>query len=156
LQAAAHKEGGVDAVFLALKASQARTLAPQLALAGLGGKPRVATSQLAAGVDGGAEDRALDGIAFPSETWGVRGVSGLPSMASAGKTMATARGPAAKLFAFGHDAWLLTAYLERLTTRADGNVQGATGTLRIDGFGNVVRTPAWSSFSGGTAVPLGN
>jgi outer membrane PBP1 activator LpoA protein len=156
LQAAAHKEGGVDAVFLALKASQARTLAPQLALAGLGGKPRVATSQLAAGVDGGAEDRALDGIAFPSETWGVRGVSGLPAMASAGKTMATARGPAAKLFAFGHDAWLLTAYLERLTTRADGNVQGATGTLRIDGFGNVVRTPAWSSFSGGTAVPLGN
>jgi len=51
---------------------------------------------------------------------------------------------------------LLTAYLERLATRADGNVQGATGTLRIDGFGNVVRTPAWSTFSGGTAVPLGN
>ena len=61
-----------------------------------------------------------------------------------------------KLFAFGYDAWLLTAYLERLATRADGNVQGATGTLRIDGFGNVVRTPAWSTFSGGIAVPLGH
>jgi outer membrane PBP1 activator LpoA protein len=156
LQAAARKEGGVDAVFLALKASQARALAPQLALAGLGGKPRVATSQLAAGVDGSAEGRALDGIAFPSEAWGVRGVSGLPPMASVGKTMATARGPAAKLFAFGYDAWLLTAYLERLTTRADGNVQGATGTLRIDGFGNVVRTPSWSTFSDGNAVPLGH
>ena len=64
-------------------------------------------------------------------------------------------GPAARLFAFGHDAWLLTAYLERLVTRADGSVQGATGTLRLDGFGNVVRLPAWSTFSGGTAVPLG-
>jgi outer membrane PBP1 activator LpoA protein len=156
LQAAAQKEGGVDGVFLALKASQARTLAPQLALAGLGAKPRVATSQLAAGVDGSAGDHALDGIAFPSEGWTGRGVSGLPSMASAGKTMGTARGPAAKLFAFGYDAWLLTAYLERLATRADGNVQGATGTLRIDGFGNVVRTPAWSTFSSGNAVPLGH
>lgn len=156
LQAAAQKEGGVDAVFLALKTSQARALAPQLAMAGLGGKPRVATSQLASGIDGAAGDRALDGIAFPSEAWGIRSVAGLPSAASAGKTLPSARGPAAKLFAFGYDAWLLTAYLERLATGADGNVQGATGTLRIDGFGNVVRTPAWSTFSGGSAVPLGN
>jgi outer membrane PBP1 activator LpoA protein len=155
LQAAAQKEGGVDAVFLALKSSQAHALAPQLALAGLGSKLRVATSQFAGGSDGNA-DRALDGIAFPSEAWSVRGVSGLPAPATAGKILPSARGPAAKLFAFGYDAWLLTAYLERLATRADGNVQGATGTLRIDGFGNVVRTPAWSTFSGGSTVPLGN
>ena len=63
-------------------------------------------------------------------------------------------GGAAKLFAFGHDAWLITAYLERLATRADGQIQGATGGLRLDGFGNIVRTPAWSTFNGGQAVPL--
>ena len=154
LQIAAQKQGGIDAVFLALKPAQARALAPQLAAAGLGGKLRVATSQLATG-DGGAADRVLDGIAFPSEAWGVSSVPGLPSPTAAAKTLPSARGGAAKLFAFGHDAWLLTAYLERLATRADGNVQGATGTLRLDGFGNVVRTPAWSTFSGGTAVPLG-
>jgi outer membrane PBP1 activator LpoA protein len=67
-----------------------------------------------------------------------------------------ARGAAAKLFAFGYDAWLLTAYLERLATDANGKVDGATGTLRIDGFGNVLRTPAWSTYSGTTTVPLGN
>ena len=154
LQAAAQKEGGVDAVFLALKPAQARALAPQLAAAGLGGKLRVSTSQFAS-VDGGAANRVLDGIAFPSEAWGVTSVPGLPSPAAAAKILPSARGGAAKLFAFGHDAWLLTAYLERLATRADGSVQGATGTLRLDGFGNVVRTPAWSTFSGGTAVPLG-
>ena len=156
LQAAAQKEGGVDGIFLALKTSQARALAPQLALAGLAGKPRVATSQLAAGSDGSAQDRALDGIAFPSEAWNVRGVGSLPAMASAGRILSTARGPAAKLFAFGYDAWLLTGYLERLATRADGSVQGATGMLRIDGFGNIVRAPSWSTFSGGSAVPLGH
>jgi len=153
LQASAQKEGGVDAVFLALKPAQARTLAPQLALAGLGGKPRVATSQLASGAS--EDDHALDGIAFPSETWNAGGVSGLPSAASAAATLPTARGPAAKLFAFGYDAWLVTAYLERLASSANG-VHGATGTLRIDGFGNVVRTPAWSTFNGATVVPLAN
>jgi outer membrane PBP1 activator LpoA protein len=154
LQAAAQKEGGVDAIFLALKPAQARALAAQLATAGLGGKLRVATSQLAS-VDGGPANRVLDGIAFPSEAWGVSNVPGLPAPADAAKILPSARGGAAKLFAFGHDAWLLTAYLERLATRSDGSVQGATGTLRLDGFGNVVRTPAWSTFSGGTAVPLG-
>ncbi len=153
LGAAAKAEGGVDAVFLALKAAQARAVAPQLSLAGLAGKPRVATSQIVSGGGKAEDNRALDGIAFPTEAWGVRGVSGLPSAASAGETLPSARGAAAKLFAFGYDAWLLTAYLERLATSA-GEVQGATGTLRIDGFGNVMRSPAWSSFSGGYPVPL--
>ncbi|MEJ7746909.1 MAG: hypothetical protein WKF61_09190, partial [Luteimonas sp.] len=41
-----------------------------------------------------------------------------------------------------------------LATGSDAQVQGATGDLRIDGFGNVMRTPAWSTFSGGVAMPL--
>jgi outer membrane PBP1 activator LpoA protein len=153
---AARKEGGVDAVFLALKPAQARVVAPQLSLAGLGGKLRVATSQLAAAGEDATKDHALDGIAFPSEAWGVRSIAGLPSAASAASLLPSARGAAAKLFAFGHDAWLLTAYLERLATDANNKVSGATGTLRIDGFGNVLRTPAWSTYSGTTTVPLGN
>jgi outer membrane PBP1 activator LpoA protein len=151
LKAASEKAGGVDALFLAVKPAQARALAPQLAAAGLAAKPRVGTSQLGL-VEPSATDHALDGVAFPSEAWGV---SGLPSPGAAAKLLPSARGAAAKLFAFGHDAWLLTAYLERLATRADGSIQGATGTLRLDGFGNVTRTPAWSTLSGGTVVPLG-
>ena len=53
-----------------------------------------------------------------------------------------------------HDAWLLSAYLERLGTAAGSHLAGATGTLRVDGFGNVLRTPAWSTLSGGVAIPL--
>jgi uncharacterized protein len=153
LKAETTKTGGVDGIFLALKPAQVRALAPQLALAGFGDKPRVATSQLAAAT-GAVDDHALDGIAFPSEPWGMRNVTGLPPPAVTGKALPSARGGAAKLFAFGHDAWLVTAYLERLATRADGQIQGATGVLRLDGFGNVVRTPAWSTFSGGRAIPL--
>ncbi len=150
LQAAA----GVDAVFLAVKAAQARALAPQLAAAGLAGKPRVATSQLSAGIGKPGEDRVLDGIAFPTEPWSVRGIAGLPSASSVGLQLKTARGPAARLFAFGYDAWLLAAYLEHLALARDGQLPGATGTLRIDGFGNVLRTPAWSTLRGGLPAPL--
>lgn len=150
----AQKAGGVDAIFLAVKGNTARALMPKLALAGLADRPRVATSQVLSGTGKADEDRVLDGIAFPSETWTTRGVRGLPSAASIGQTLPTARGGAARLFAFGYDAWLLTAYLEHLALANDGHVNGATGTLRIDGFGNVQRTPSWSTFSAGVAVPL--
>ncbi|WP_449284329.1 penicillin-binding protein activator [Lysobacter koreensis] len=150
----AQKAGGIDSVFLAVKGSTARALMPKLALAGLADRPRVATSQLLSGTGKADEDRVLDGIAFPGETWTSRGVRGLPSAASVGQTLPTARGGAARLFAFGFDAWLLTAYLEHLALANDGHVNGATGTLRIDGFGNVQRTPSWSTFSAGVAVPL--
>jgi uncharacterized protein len=154
LQAAAQQQGGVDAVFFAVKGSEARMIAPQLAAAGLGAKPRVATSQLLSGTGKPEEDSALDGIAYPTETWTARGIPALPSATSVGARLKTAKGPAARLFAFGYDAWLVTAYLEKLALDANAEVRGATGTLRIDGFGNVLRTPTWSTFSGGTPMPL--
>ncbi|GHA85192.1 hypothetical protein GCM10007067_23930 [Lysobacter bugurensis] len=144
----------VDAVFLAVKGSTARTLVPKLALAGLGDRPRVATSQLLSGTGKADQDRVLDGIAFPAETWTNRGLAGLPSADSVASRLPSARGAAARLFAFGHDAWRLAAYLEHLARRADGSLEGATGVLRLDGFGNVQRTPAWSTFNGGRPVPL--
>ena len=154
LQAIARMEGGIDAVFLAVKGSQARALSPQFAAAGLGGKLRVGTSQLTSGTGDPVEDAVLDGIAFPTETWTARGIPSLPSAASVGERMKTARGPAARLFAFGYDAWQLVAYMERLAIDANGEIRGATGALRIDGLGNVHRTPTWSTFSGGSPVPL--
>ncbi len=147
-------QAGVDAVFLAVKGGTARALAPQLALAGLAGKSRVATSQLISGTGKPEQDSALDGIVYPTEVWTARGVAGLPAASMAGANLPTARGPAARLFAFGYDAWLLTAYLEKLATGANAEVHGATGVLRLDGFGNVIRTPAWSTFSGGRAAPI--
>ena len=147
---------GVDAVFIALRGNQARSIAPQLAAAGLSTRPRVATSQLLSGTGKAEEDRVLDGIKFPAERWGLVQVNGLPNAAETQKSLPTARGPAAKLFAFGFDAWLLTAYLEHLALTADASVPGATGVLRISPEGNVLRTPLWSTFSNGYVVSLGS
>ncbi len=147
-------QANVDAVFLAVKGATARVLAPQLALAGLGGKSRVATSQLLSGTGKTLDDVALDGIVFPTEAWTTRGVPGLPPAGVTGERLATARGPAARLFAFGYDAWLLTAYLEKLANDTNEGLRGATGVLRLDGFGNILRSPAWSTFRGGAVVPI--
>lgn len=151
---AAAAQRGVDAVFLALKGGAARAIAPQLALAGLAGKSRVATSQLLSGTGKPEQDSALDGVVFPTEVWTARGIGGLPAASAAGASLPTARGPAARLFAFGYDAWMLTAYLEKLATGNNVQLKGATGELSLDGFGNVIRTPAWSTFNGGRAVPV--
>lgn len=150
---AAAAQSGVDAVFLALKGAPARAITPQLALAGLGGKTRIATSQLASGTGKPEEDMALDGVVFPTEVWTSRGTPGLPAASVAGEMVGTARGPGARLFAFGYDAWLLTAYLEKLAL-GNTELRGATGRLQLDGFGNVLRSPAWSTFNGGRAVPI--
>ncbi len=146
---------GADSVFLALRGAQARALAPQLATTGLAARTRVAGSQLTSGTGKAAEDVVLDGIVFPGDAWSARGVAGLPPYSQVGAEMLpTARGGAARLFAFGHDAWLVSAFLERLVTRTDGELAGATGTLRLDGFGNVIRQPQWSTFRAGVAVPV--
>jgi len=148
--------GAVDAVFLAVKGSQARALAPQLALSGLASVSRVGTSQLMTGTGKADEDMALDGIAFPSEAWTTRGMAGLPAASSLASTLPTARGGAARLFAFGFDAWKISAYLEKLANSTGAGLSGATGTLHLDGFGNVLRTPAWSTFSGGRPTAIGD
>lgn len=154
LRQAAAANGGVDAVLLSLRGNHARALVPQLAAAGLSAVTRVAGSQVTSGTGKASEDAVLDGIVHPIETWSVRNIDGLPSQASAAARVPTARGPAARLFAFGYDAWLLTAYLDRLANAANADVAGATGRLSLDGFGVVVRQPSWSRFSGGVSVPL--
>ena len=142
----AAKPGGVDAVFIALKGSSARAVVPRLALAGLAMVPKLATSQIVSGTGKDAGDAALDGIRYPTEAWGVGGAPGLPPQATVAANLPTARGAAAKLFAFGYDAWRVCAWLEYLATANGAELPGATGTLRIDGFGNVLRTPAWAVF----------
>ncbi|MBJ6985267.1 penicillin-binding protein activator [Luteimonas sp. MC1750] len=154
MQAAVQAEGGVDAVFFALRGPQARLAAAQVSAAGLSGRPRVATSQLLSGTGKPGEDAALDGIAFPTDAWTVSGVPGLPSARGVADALPTARGPAARLFAFGYDGWLLSAYLAHLASGADASVSSASGVLRMSADGHVLRTPAWSTFSGGHVVPL--
>ncbi|KAF1013999.1 MAG: Penicillin-binding protein activator LpoA [Stenotrophomonas maltophilia] len=152
ISAQVRNAGPVDAVFLAVRAPQARLLAPQLALAGAGGSTRAGTSQLTIGSGKPEEDMALDGIVYPNEAWNARSVSGVPAASQVAAALPSARGAAGRLFAFGADVWKITAYLDKLA--GEGGLDGATGTLYLDSNGNILRQPAWSSFSGGRPMPI--
>src|SRR5690606_19611410 len=90
LQSVATRDGGIDAVFIAVRGNRARAIAPQLAAAGLSYTPCVATSQLLSGTGNAEEDRVLDGIKFPTERWGLVQVNGLPNAAETQKSLPTA------------------------------------------------------------------
>lgn len=152
--AAATAKGQVDAMYFAARGDQAAAAIPAVnAQPALAKARRVGVSQIAGGADSAAETALLDGIVFPRESLGSRQLPGMP--ANPGALTPTAAGAAGRLFAFGYDAWLITAYLERLAMAPQKPVPGATGGLQLDGFGNVLLTPAWSVMRSGVATPLG-
>ncbi|GGA84853.1 penicillin-binding protein activator [Arenimonas soli] len=154
LQRAVQSAGGLrpEALFLSLKAAEARLLASQVEPAGLAGVPRVATSLILSGANL-RMDTELDGIEYPELPWliGLRG--GLPDPDTLGSTLPSAQGGGARLFAFGLDAWKLAVYLDKLVSDPGALVRGATGELTLDATGQVRRAPAWAVFSGGRPRP---
>ena len=143
-----------DAVFLAIKASTARALVQQLKQTHLNDKPRIATSLFTAGTGRAEIDRILEGIIFPTDTWDGATVPGLASSAEVSRQLPSTRGAGLRLFAFGFDAWNICAYLDTIADGKGQSIQGATGLLRMDTFGNVIRQPVWASFQNGVRVPL--
>ena len=137
-----------SAIYIALKAPQARALMTQIKISSLASAPKLAASLILNGASA-SQDTVLDGIEMPELPWLLNQYSGLASADSVAKNMPSIRGPAQRLFAFGADAWQLSAYLDRLQKDAGFVLAGATGSLRVDSMGNVQRDPSWAVFSGG-------
>ena len=142
-----------DAIFLAARGPQARLFAPQLRVAGVYDLPIVATSTITGASASTRMDRELDGIEFTELPWLISDRPGLPRREPLSKNLESARGAGARLFAFGMDAFRLAGHLEHLASDPNAYVDGATGNLRLDGFGQIQRTPAWARFSNGYVQP---
>lgn len=142
--AAAH-----DAVFIALKAPQARLLVPQMAAVGFAQKPIFSTALIVSGSGDLRLDLELEGIEFPEFPWLLGAHGALPGAEQLARTLPSARGASARLFGLGADGYRLSAYQDYLQSHPGAWLAGASGQLRIDMFGNVLRTPSWAVFSGG-------
>ena len=142
-----------DAVFFAVPTAQARLLVPQLKVQGIQGLPTVATSAIL-NAPNARLDRELDDILVTDSPWLLHDQPGLPSRKAMGRDLDSADGAAARLFAFGIDAYRLSGYLQHLTGVVDARIDGATGQLSLDGFGNVSRQPAWAMLNNGRLRPL--
>lgn len=138
---------GFDALFIAVRAPAARLLVPQLKVFGLSEVPMMATSQIHAAGDEARMDRDLTGVEFVESPWLIDELPGLPARRELARDLPGARGPAARLFAFGMDAYALLRL--RLSGDPAGVVQGATGVLSLDELGEVQREPAIAVFRNG-------
>jgi len=153
-QVAGESDGfDIDALFLAVRTEQARLLVPQLRSAGVFDRPILASSQIRSGEAVSRLDRDFDGIEFSELPW-MLGASapGLPAREDL-SALPSARGASARLFAFGIDAYRVLAALPALSRMPGTAIDGATGSLSLDDFGQVRRLPAWGRFNGARVRP---
>ena len=140
-------------VFISMRPAQARALVPQLRATGIQ-LPVIATSHVYEGVDDATSNRDLDDVEFSDAPWLFDAQPGLPAHADIEAQLPAARGPSARLFAFGMDAWNLVPYLDWLRANPGSYLPGATGQLTADQFGRIRRVLIWAKFTDGLAHPL--
>ena len=140
-------------IFISMRPAQARLLLPQLHIAQID-LPVFATSHIYAGSDDVADNRDLDGVEFCDAPWLFDAQPGLPDRAGIAARLPAARDGAARLFAFGMDAWSLVPYLDWLRAHPGSYMPGATGQLAADQFGRIRRVLTWAKFQNGLARPL--
>jgi outer membrane PBP1 activator LpoA protein len=153
LAALAPQAGSAQALFVAARAPALRILLPQREAAGLAALPVLATSLVQAGADPRL-DRELEGLQYPELPWLLGDPVGPGDAEALARSLPSARGSAARLFAFGFDAWRVATYLEAL--RGGAQLRGATGELGIDAAGLVERVPAWAEYRSGVTRRAGD
>lgn len=153
IQAALAGSGSQTGIVVLLRPEQARLLLPQLRLAH-SSLPVFATSMVYSGIEDATANGDLDGVQFCDEPWLYDAQAGLPDHATLATLVPTAAGPAARLFAFGMDAYDLIPYLGWMRTHPGSYLPGATGQLTMDASGHVQRTPVWMQFQGGIPRPV--
>lgn len=141
-------------IFISMRPQQARLLMPQLKLAGYTAVPVFATSHIYAGGANPGMDRDLDGVEFCDAPWLFDAALGLPKFTDISRSLDSARGAGARLFAMGLDAYALLPYLEWLSQHHDSYVPGATGQLAEDNLDRIQRLLIWARFDNGVAHPI--
>jgi outer membrane PBP1 activator LpoA protein len=141
-------------IFISMRPAQARLLVPQLAVANVQ-LPIFATSHIYDGTDDAGANRDLEGVEFSDAPWLFNAQPGLPNHDDIAAQLPAAQGSAARLFAFGMDAWNLVPYLDWLRAHPGSYLPGASGQLTADQFGRVRRVLIWAKFQDGLARPIG-
>ncbi|MBM4216862.1 MAG: penicillin-binding protein activator [Gammaproteobacteria bacterium] len=132
------RRADVDLIFMPGTAATLRRWRPQLRFQGAGDLPAYATSEA---FDGRAGDE-LQGLIFPDIDWMIAPQSPfLSALRTATDNALSDSTPRSRLFALGHDAWLLHAALRAGRSPSPAApLAGAIGTFFIDEDGRVQRS----------------
>ena len=146
------RRGDVDVLFLPGQPAQVRQLRAQLKYESAGDIPFYSTADA---WDGRA-DGDLEGMVFPDMPWMIApaadGVAALRTQTQAAWGDLRGRG---RLFALGHDAWLVQEALRTGRLAAGrGEVPGVTGALALDDQRRVRRALSWAEIRSSMLRPL--
>ena len=136
------------AVLLLLNGDAAKPTRAALALNGASGIPVFAGTDITESSDAKTNTQ-LDGIEFLQMPWLVNRGNSLNISAAQLLKLPSARGPGAKLNAFGADAWLIATRLPVWLASPNSEIAGATGSLHLEPDGRIERTLPWSVFRAG-------
>ncbi|MEY3372335.1 MAG: hypothetical protein RLZZ537_803 [Pseudomonadota bacterium] len=141
------------AVLLLMNADAAKPTRAALALNGASGIPVFAGTDITESSDAKTNTQ-LDGIEFLQMPWLVNRGNSLNISAAQLLKLPSARGPGAKLNAFGADAWLIATRLPVWLASPNSEIAGATGSLHLEPDGRIERTLPWSVFRAGVPQAL--
>ena len=141
------------AVLLLMNGDAAKPTRAALALNGASGIPVFAGTDITESSDAKTNTQ-LDDIEFLQMPWLVSRGNSLNISAAQLLKLPSARGPGAKLNAFGADAWLIATRLPVWLASPNSEIAGATGSLHLEPDGRIERTLPWSVFRAGVPQAL--
>lgn len=141
------RRADVDLLFMPGMAATLRQWRPQLRFQGAGDIPAYATSDA---FDGRAGDE-LQGLIFPDMDWMIAPQAPrAAALRSQLETLGNDASNRSRLFALGHDAWLLQSALRAGRSPSPAvTLDGATGALYLDAAGRVQRSLRFAQIDDG-------
>ncbi|MGR6873437.1 penicillin-binding protein activator [Pseudomonas sp. HK3] len=144
----ARRRQDVDFIFVAALPHQARQIKPTLAFNFARNIPMVATSQIYSGIPSRSKDRDLNNVVFCDIPWILE--QG-PLRKEVQTLWPQAKGSLDRLYALGVDAFRLYPRLGQIKVLKHSRVQGETGNLAMDEYGQIIRTLPFAKFEKGLA-----
>ncbi|NVK38682.1 MAG: penicillin-binding protein activator [Gammaproteobacteria bacterium] len=144
----ARRRQDVDFIFVAALPKQARQIKPTLAFNFAKDIPMIATSQIYSGIPSRSKDRDLNDVIFCDIPWMLE--KG-PLRKQVQNLWPQAKGSLDRLYALGVDAFHLYPRLGQIKVLKYSSIQGETGSLAMDEYGQIIRTLPFAKFENGLA-----
>jgi len=149
LESQPRRREDVDFIFVAALPKQARQIKPTLAFNFASDIPMLATSQIYSGIPSRAKDRDLNDVVFCDIPWILEKS---PLRTQVQSLWPRAKGSLDRLYALGVDAFQLYPRLGQIKVFKYSSLQGETGRLSMDQYGQIVRSLPFAQFKNGYAV----
>jgi len=137
----AHQRSDIDFIFMIADNKSGRIVRPQINFFSGSTIPVYSTSAVFNGIQDNINNKDLDDTRFPVMPWVLQS-----------SDVAPYAGQLNMLFAMGSDAYRIAGQHQNLRANSNLALNGSTGQLSINAYGEVVYQPLWAEFADGEAV----